>query len=89
MVATKAINTLLGILTLCQLAVAFFPWEPDYRCARDPNCHPSKPSVPAVDGSTTTFKLKQRLPEVRFILSNQLSTMLTKAVFETACCPSP
>lgn len=69
MLATKAINTLVGILTLCQLAVAFFPWTPDYICARDPSCHPSKPSVPAVDGRTTTIKLKQRLPEVRFILS--------------------
>jgi hypothetical protein len=89
MLATKAINTLVGLLAFCQLAVAFYPWTPDYRCARDPNCHHSKRSnVPEVDGRATTFKLRQRLPEVSSISLNQLLAVLTEAVLGAAGCPS-
>lgn len=89
MLSTKVVNVLVAIIAFCEVAVAFYPFTPDYRCIRDPKCDPSGLlNVPSVEGRATTLKLKQRLPEVGLIPSSLL-TILIEAVLGATSYPGP
>jgi len=89
MLASRSIDVLVAILALCQVAVAFYPFTPDYRCIQDPKCDPSRKShVASVEGRTTSLKLKQRVPKVS-LTQHYLLTMLIQTVLGVARYPDP
>lgn len=89
MLFTKGNDVLVAILALCQGTAAFYPYIPDYRCVRDPNCDPSgNPNVPSVEGRATTLKLSQRLPKVgllQFSVRRRYANSFLAVVRFTGC----
>lgn len=64
----RVINILLSIISLATTASAFFPWYPDYRCAKTHDCVVAKNSDEGQivgRGHGLTVKVIQRVPEVR------------------------
>lgn len=67
----RAFNLLFSMLALASFAAAFYPWFPDYLCAKTFDCKEAKDADDGQilgRGDEVSVKIVQRLPEVSYEL---------------------